>query len=162
ANAMSAAWCRGLPPLLLLLAGGLVAGLSPRGDGRPGAAIERRALAATAWVHAPDRGKGTGWVVDRSRRLLVTAYHVVGDNKTVEVVCPAPRGPVAERSYYLEYFAKLRKERLVVRGRVLKHSEQADLALVELESLPPGVTDLPLAAAGARPGDRVHVVGNRY
>src|SRR5262249_2366139 len=35
-------------------------------------------------------------------------------------------------------------------------------ALVELESLPPGVAELPLAARGAEPGDEVHVVGNRY
>src|SRR5262249_20346802 len=37
-----------------------------------------------------------------------------------------------------------------------------DLALVELESLPKDVTELSLATEAARPGDRVHGVGNRY
>jgi tetratricopeptide (TPR) repeat protein/S1-C subfamily serine protease len=160
---MPSACCRSLLPLLLLLAGALLATPPPRRANRlPSAEVYRRARAATAWVHAVDRGKGTGWVVDRSRRLLVTAAHVVGDNHTAEVVFPAPPGPIGERAWYFEHYARLRKEGLVVRGKVLRRSEAADLALVELESLPPGMAELPLAAAPARPGDRVHVVGNRY
>ncbi len=160
---MPSACCRSLLPLLLLLAGALLAAPSPRpADRLPAAEVYRRARAASAWVHAADRGKGTGWVVDRSRRLLVTAAHVVGDNPTAEVVFSAPPGPIAERAWYLEHFGRLRQEGLVVLGKVLRRSEAADLALVELESLPPGTAELPLAAAPARPGDRVHVVGNRY
>lgn len=155
---MKSAYRRCLVPLLLLLGGGVWATRAPE---RP-AEVYRHTLGATAWVHAADRGKGTGWVVDRSRRLLVTACHVVGDNERVEVVFPSAPGPVAERAFYFEHFGRLRTEGLVVRGRVRQRSEASDLALVELESLPPGVAELRLAATAARPGDRVCAVGNRY
>ena len=45
---------------------------------------------------------------------------------------------------------------------MLKRDPGVDLALVQLNSLPDGVEELSLAANGARPGDRVHVVGCRY
>ena len=51
---------------------------------------------------------------------------------------------------------------LRVRGRVLTRDPGVDLALVQLDSLPDGMEELPLAADAARPGDRVHVVGCRY
>ena len=40
-------------------------------------------------------------------------------------------------------------------------SDALDLAVVELESLPPGVTAVPLAATPVRPGDRLTLVGHR-
>ena len=48
----------------------------------------RRSLPAVGWVHATDKGKGTGWVVDAKRRYLITNYHVVGENATAEVQFP--------------------------------------------------------------------------
>ena len=164
---MRFAWLRGLPPLLLLLLGAAWAGSSlPSGDdGRlTGAEVYRRTLRGVAWVHSPDAGKGTGWILDRSRRLLVTCAHVVGDNTTVNVVFPVREdgAVVADRGYYFEHMPALRKSGAAVRGRVLKRNPAVDLALVELESLPDGVEELPLADDAARPGDRVHVVGCRY
>src|SRR5262249_44524466 len=47
-----------------------------------------------------------------------------------------------------------------VRGSVLDVDPRRDLALVELESLPAGVTALPLAKEPPGPGDLVHSVGN--
>jgi tetratricopeptide (TPR) repeat protein len=157
---------RPLLPLVLLLVGAICAAPSPERapETLSGGAIYARTLPAVAWVHAADRGKGTGWVADRSRRLLVTNYHVVGDNKSVEVFFPVlERGAaVAERGYYLEHRERLRQSGHVVRGEVLRRNPDTDLALVKLESLPPEVGELRLAASPARPGDRVHSVGNRY
>ena len=123
---------------------------APPGPGRPclpptrtaiGAEVYRRTLRGVAWVHSPDAGKGTGWILDRSRRLLVTCAHVVGDNTTVDVVFPVREGGavVADRGYYFEHMPDLRKSGTAVRGRVLKRNPAVDLALVELESLPDGV-----------------------
>jgi tetratricopeptide (TPR) repeat protein len=158
---MKSAWLRGAP-LLILLIGAVWAGsfLPERDDSHlSGAAIYRRTLRGVAWVLAPDAGKGTGWILDRSQRLLITCAHVVGDNKTVDIIFPtSDHGAVlADRAYYYEHRTDLR-----VRGRVLKCNPGVDLALVQLDSLPAGAEELPLAPDGARPGDRVHLVGCRY
>jgi tetratricopeptide (TPR) repeat protein/S1-C subfamily serine protease len=158
---------RGLVLLGVLLAG-VFAGVgrvgNPSDGPLPGAEVYRRTLAGTAWVQATDRGKGTGWIIDRERRWLITCYHVVGENETVEVVFPIRRADsyIAQRRYYVEHLPRLSREGYAVRGRVLRRSTETDLALVELDSLPPETKELPLAEVGASPGDRVHVVGNRY
>jgi S1-C subfamily serine protease/Tfp pilus assembly protein PilF len=158
---------RGLLPLLLLLAGGVWAGSSarPASEVSTRAAIYRQTLKGTAWIHAPDRGKGTGWVLDTSRRWLITNYHVVGENDTVEVIFPGAEDSgriIAERSWYVENLPRLRKTGQAIEGRVRRRNRESDLALIELPSLPNGVKALPLAKEGARPGERVQVVGNRY
>jgi S1-C subfamily serine protease/Flp pilus assembly protein TadD len=116
------------------------------------------------WVQSAERARGTGWVVDRERRWLITCYHVVGDNDTAEVSFPVRRDGevVSARGYYLEHASRLRKEGRVVNGRVLRRDRDTDLALMELDSLPADVQALPLAPESARPGDVVQGVGNRY
>src|SRR5689334_7462022 len=72
--------------------------------------IYRDTLRVTAWVVTPAKGKGTGWVVDRARKLIVTNYHVVGDNESVDVVFPIRRDGrlVTERSYYISNLRELK------------------------------------------------------
>jgi S1-C subfamily serine protease len=156
---------RALLPLLLLVAL-LHAGASLHDKPRPlaGAEVYRRTLPAVAWVHASGSGKGTGWLLDRDRRFFVTCYHVVGENDTVEVFFPVRvAGMVqAEPLYYHQHRASLEKSKHLVRGRVLRHSKDTDLALIELDALPSDCTALRLASTGPAPGERVHVVGNRY
>src|SRR5262249_27508585 len=128
-------------------------------DDTPRKNIYQRTLPATALVLA-NTGQpgatlaGTGWVVDRDRRLLVTNYHLVGNQDRVNVVFPLYENGrlVAERSAY--------RNAPRVRGSVLDVDPRRDLALVELESLPAGVTALPLAKEPPGPGDLVHSVGN--
>jgi tetratricopeptide (TPR) repeat protein len=163
---MRSAWLRGAP-LLLLLIGAAWAGSSlPARDGAPltQAEIYRRTLRGVAWVHSPDAGKGTGWIIDRPRRLLITCAHVVGDNKTVDIIFPVRTGGavVADRAYYFEHMPDLRTNGAAVRGRVLKRNPDVDLALIELESLPVGVEALCLSEQSARPGDPVQIIGCRY
>src|SRR5947209_20481494 len=113
---MKSAWSRVVPLLLLLMGAVWAAPSVPTGgDGRlTGGEVYRRTLRGVAWVLAPDSGKGTGWVLDRSHRFLITCAHVVGESQTVDVVFPAfDRGAVvAGRAYYYEHMAGLR-----VRGR---------------------------------------------
>jgi tetratricopeptide (TPR) repeat protein/S1-C subfamily serine protease len=111
------------------------------------------------WIHGSDGSKGTGWVQDRARRRIVTAGHVVGDGKTVDVFFA---GAADDQAHYLEHREQLRREGRVVSGRILRRSSATDLALVQVEAMPDGVTALPLATRPARPGDRVHLAGNRY
>ena len=153
--------------LLILLGGFLCAAVEHRPAPVPvptAPQIYRSVLHGVAWVHASGSGKGTGWIVDRERRWLVTCAHVVGDNSTVEVVFPvSEKGQVvAPRAYYLEHYPRLQKEGYVVRGKVLHLERDTDLALVELASLPTDAIELSLAGEAVLPGDRVYAIGTRY
>src|SRR5206468_6655434 len=102
--------------------------------------------------------------VDAGQKLLVTCYHVVGENETCEVVFVWNNAgkSVAARRAYLEQLPELQRRGVSVQGKVIKRSKDRDLALVELPSLPAGVKALPLASESAGPGARVWAVGNRY
>lgn len=120
-------------------------------------------IGSCAWVRAENDGAGAGFVVDAGRRLLVTCRHIVADRATVEVFFPWHRGGelVTDKGEYIGNRPALRDRGLLVRGTVLRRSDAADLALVELESLPPGIRAVTFATTPAWPGDPVHVVGHR-
>jgi S1-C subfamily serine protease len=112
-------------------------------------------LRSTVWIVA-GKSTGTGWVVDRERGLVVTNQHLVGSFPKTLVIFPAFDGKkrvIAERDYY---FAKAPR----VGALVLETSSRRDLALLQLPSLPPGVTALKLADDSAKPGEMIHSVGN--
>ncbi len=119
-------------------------------------------LKSIVWIHsARDKGKvatGSGTLVDKQRRLVLTNFHVVGNNDRVTVLFPAYRDkkPIAERDYYTD---RLRREG-GIRGRVVARDRTRDLAVVQLESLPDGVQAMPLASESVAPGQSVHSVGN--
>jgi S1-C subfamily serine protease/Tfp pilus assembly protein PilF len=129
----------------------------------PGPEVYRQILRGSAWVITPAKGKGSGWVIDRGRRLLVTNLHVVAEHDTVDVLFPARREGrlVTERTYYTENLRELRKAGRAVSGRVLRTDPARDLALVELDSLPDDVSELKLAAGPPAPGEELHSVGSR-
>src|SRR5262249_34803424 len=95
----------------------------------------RRALRSTAWVRVGQDQKlarmGTGFLVDRSRKLLVTNQHVVENQETVEVVFPLYQGGgvVADKKNYIRYDRP-------IRGWVVAMDPKRDLAVIELEIVP--------------------------
>src|SRR4051812_12290950 len=118
--------------LLLLAALGSLAFAVPR-DPTPERDLYSRILASTACVKATDHGNGTGWVVDRGKRWMVTCYHVVGEGDAVEVVFPwrTAGRVISTRREYLTHAPELRKRGLIVRAKVLRRNPQTDLALLE-------------------------------
>src|SRR5262249_20332976 len=124
---------RGLVLLLVVIAGlgAVAAPLIEVRQPSPGPAVYRRAAASSAWVVASGQAKASGLVV--ADRLLVTCYHVVGENQTCDVVFVWNRGgkAVADRRSYLEEMPQLRRRGLAVQGKVLERSKEKDLALVE-------------------------------
>jgi S1-C subfamily serine protease len=120
-------------------------------------------LASCAWVRAENDGAGGGFVVDVEKRLLVTCRHVVADRKKVDVFFPWYRaGELAtDRRDYLGNRPLLREQGLLVTGTVLKTADEFDLALVQLDSLPPGTKAATLAAGCPQPGAALRVVGHR-
>jgi hypothetical protein len=127
-----------------------------------GASAYRKVLASTVWIHS-DRGRGrlatgSGSVVDRGRRLVLTNYHVVGDVKKVTVFFPvygADKKAIPERNYYLD-----RAGKLGIPGEVVEIDREADLALIRIDRVPEVVPALPLAASSPDPGQSVHSIGN--
>lgn len=116
-----------------------------------------------AWVRAENDQAGAGFVVDVDRRRLVTCRHLVADRRTVDVFFPwVERGRlVTDRAAYLRNRAYLQERGLMVTGTVRRTSDAADLALVELASLPAGTAALVLARQLPVPGEMVRVVGHR-
>lgn len=132
---------------------------SPPAD--TGAAVYQKVLKSTVWVHS-DRGggrlaTGSGSLIDRGRRLVLTNYHVVGNVKQATVFFPAFEGTkaVPERKYYTD-----RARQLGIPGEVVEVDKDADLALIRIDRVPEGAVALPLAADSPDPGQTVHSIGN--
>lgn len=120
-------------------------------------------LHAVAWVRAENDSAGSGFVIDVEKRLLVTCRHVVAERKEVDVFFPWVRAGalVTDKREYLRSRAELRTAKLLVTGTVLKVSDEADLALVQLDALPPNVRAASLSSRTPSQGDTLRVIGHR-
>lgn len=124
--------------------------------------IYTRTLKGTVRVLMP-KVSGTGWVIDKAHRLVLTNHHIAGNDfgsATVEFPVFQAGKLVAERSYYNRNRELLRKQGRVVNGRVLDISAAHDLAIIQLDALPADAVELKLAPDSASPGERVHSIGN--
>ncbi|QEL13475.1 trypsin-like peptidase domain-containing protein [Limnoglobus roseus] len=138
----------------------LVAGPTVRADDSDGAKVYKKVIHSVVWVHSTrDKGlaTGSGTLVDREKRLVLTNYHVVEDNPRARVFFPYFRDgkPIAEKKYYSD-----RAKDLAIAGKVIAVEKTVDLALIQLDHLPAGVTAVPVAAQSVEPGQTVHSVGN--
>ncbi len=120
----------------------------------------RSTLRSTTWVLAKANGEtssGAGVLVDAERKLIVTNAHVVGDARAAVVFFPDLRDghPIVERNHYLQGV-----KTLGVRGTVVAIDRKRDLALVQLDRIPEGMTAIPLAADSVGPGEEVQSIGN--
>lgn len=113
------------------------------------------AVHSTVYVVASD-SLGSGVLVDRERRLVVTNEHVVGNNATVTVFFPIVlQGQIeCDSEYYHRHI-----DRYGIEGRVLATDPVRDLAVIELVSLPETVKAIEFGKP-ARPGQLVHSIGN--
>jgi S1-C subfamily serine protease len=132
------------------------ADIAPEG----GVKVYQSVLKSTVWIIS-DRPEGTvtgsGSLIDRRRRLVLTNYHVVGETRRVRVMFPQFRDGrlVAERDYY-----KQRVSQDGIAGSVVARDRQADMALIQIARVPAGAQALPIAAEGVSPGQSVHSLGN--
>jgi tetratricopeptide (TPR) repeat protein len=143
--------------------GAILLGLTSRGPAAEKALtapeIYQQTRRSTAWVLAKNENRiakiGTGFLVDRSRKLLVTNYHVIDRTDMVNVTFPLYQAgqAVIERKDYIKYDRP-------IRGWVVATDATRDLAVIELEVVPHATTPLKLADDSVCPGERVHLVGN--
>lgn len=95
------------------------------------------------WIVTTD-SSGSGVLIDKTQRLVVTNAHVVNDHKEVEVFFAARDSAgniIRARPFYKNQMHRRTLERLgfVTRGRVIAKNDPEtapDLALVELDGLP--------------------------
>jgi S1-C subfamily serine protease len=126
----------------------------------------RQALPATVMVlreHGERIVTGSGVLVDRQRKWVLTNYHVTGDDKSVVVLFPnydAGGNVIAERDAYFMKVGDLIRLGRLVKGHVMARDLRRDLALLELEQVPEDARAIRLAVASPRPGQRVHSVGS--
>lgn len=117
----------------------------------------QKLLKSSGWIQRRNGDQtlshGTGWVLDAERKLMVTNDHVVSGQDTVWVVFPKYKDGklVRERA---EYDADKG-----VKATVIDRDRTRDLAVIQLESLPEGITALPLAADEPEEGDAVRTIG---
>jgi S1-C subfamily serine protease len=138
----------------LLLAACTFAPWEPAAAESTGKLIYEQTLRSTCWVRLP-KTFGSGTLIDRSRKLVLTSCHVVLGKDTVKVWFP-----VFEKEKVVSDRARFEKLARPVPGKVIARDPSRDLALIELESVPEGVTEMKLATEAACSGDRVHAVGN--
>ena len=153
--------------LLAVLTAGLLGTPGPAAAQAPdppkeaGVEVYRKVVRSTVWIHS-DRGSGklatgSGSLVDKGRRLILTNYHVVAEIKRATVFFPVFDGntPNPNKNYYRQNAG-----RLGIPGDVIELDRQADLALIRLDRLPPDVPEMTLAASSPDPGQTVHSIGN--
>jgi S1-C subfamily serine protease len=139
-------------------------------DGEPAARVYQHILKSAVWlaVLANQNGGrvnvriGTGCVIDFTRRLVVTNYHLVLNQDAVTAVFPAYAADgrlILDREHYIKQLTAAGQH---VKGRVIARAESSDLALIQLEAIPDGVMTLPVATGSAVPGETVHSVGNSF
>lgn len=118
--------------------------------------IFRKLIRSSAMI-LTEGGLGSGVIVDRERRLILTNEHVVGSATTVQVVLPEFRDgrQISDREHYQQNLG-----RLAIRGRVLARDRKRDVALVQAERLPAEATAVTLANMSAANGESVHSIGN--
>jgi len=126
-----------------------------------GPEIYKSLLKSTAFILRADRqaqvSSGSGVLVNAEHRLLATNHHVIDKAKKIVVFFPAYEGTgevITDVKHYLKRAPTLRVE-----ARVVATNPSADLALLKLDHLPPGVQAVPFAAKPAEAGQLVYSIG---
>jgi S1-C subfamily serine protease/HEAT repeat protein/ribosomal protein S27E len=105
-------------------------------------------------------GAGSGALIDRKNRLILTNHHVAGEAGRIAIFFPTydKSGKlIVEKERFLKQALSNSK---VLEGRVFASDKKKDLCLVQVDRLPSGVEGLPIAKESCKVGQRVHSVGN--
>ncbi len=130
-----------------------------------GEQIYRRLLRSTVFIVVADTsgtditfiGCGSGALIHKDRRLVVTNYHVVGERARVAVFFPALDTKSELITKPLHYITNAKTLRIW--GRVVARDPQRDLALLELETLPSTAAAVSIASRPAATNSMVWSIG---
>lgn len=118
--------------------------------------LHQMLLKSAGWVRFESNGgfsHGTGGIIDRERRLMITNEHVVEGQDTVWVIFPEFKDGklIREEGHY--------KRMKGVKATVIDRDFARDLAVIQLESLPATAQQLTLAADEPDEGDAIRTIG---
>jgi tRNA A-37 threonylcarbamoyl transferase component Bud32/S1-C subfamily serine protease/HEAT repeat protein len=136
--------------------------------------VYRRVLKSSVWISAkvaiprvlqsakgPElrgtelvRVAGSGVLVDRKHRLVLTASHFARADSLIV------RFPAFDKNGELMINRDLYEKNPGIAAKVVAMEDRADIALLKLESLPAAFPALRFAKESARPGQQVHSVEN--
>lgn len=109
--------------------------------------------------------QGSGFLIDRRRKLVVTNYHVTQEKEKDKILVLFPvRGlfgeVISERKYYFDNAPRLIKNRFFSRARIVAQDKDKDLAILQLDQIPDSAKELPLARFDPKAQDTLHILGN--
>ena len=107
----------------------------------PARQIYDQAMASVVWittVQGNSVGKGSGVLIDKERRLVVTNEHVIDGAEWVHVFFPyeGQKGLEIEEGFYVDNWDRLEKNGYATEARVIKQNVRNDLAIIQLRHLP--------------------------
>jgi predicted Zn finger-like uncharacterized protein len=123
--------------------------------------IYQYVLKSTAWIitkQAEGAAMGTGSLIDKDNRLVLTNYHVVHGSQDFVVFFPTYKEGrlIQERKAYME---RARADD-AIRGKIMDVDDKRDLALIQLNRVPDGIEALPVAKQPPGNGEDLHSIGN--
>lgn len=127
--------------------------------------IYKRAVATSAFIvvklAGPDEARikmvqGSGNVIDKQRRLVLTAYHVIEGGQEIRVCFPKYKTNGELITDIEEYDPTARDG---YPAKVLKSDASKDLAILQVDWIPKESRAIPLAAASPSQGEETHTVG---
>ena len=139
----------------------------PRLPDLPARQIYNQAINSVIWIHTGD-ATGSGVLIDKERRLVVTNQHVTDGVEDIGVVFPyrQNREVMRDRDFYLQNnFEYLYNKGYITEGRVIAQNVRNDLAIIQLNRLPPTASEIKHDFSrnvedSMRRSDRVHILGN--
>lgn len=116
--------------------------------------VIRKVRPATVFIVVPGRGAGSGFVVDREERLVVTCTHVMGNRTSARVFFPLMKNgkPVAEREAYTDSQS--------IPATVVDVHAGKDLCVLRLDRLAPDAPAVSLAEESPEAGEDIFSIGN--
>lgn len=105
-------------------------------------------------------GTGSGSLIDVEKRLVLTNFHVIDGSDTCYVQFPMFEKDgvtvIGNKAKYMERIP----EGLAITGKVIQKDKTRDLAIVQLERVPPGQPAIPLARKSITPGTTTWNIGS--
>lgn len=125
--------------------------------------IYRQTVQATAFIKNFNPGsrkywRGSGFLVDKEKGIIVTNHHVIAEGKLIDVWFPAKK---ANGSYELNlshYFRNVKP----LRAKLIKSDPAKDLAIIQVTLRPEhsSITPLEIVTKPAEPGDKSYTTGS--
>ena len=124
------------------------------------------AIRAVMWIVNPDIAEGSGVLIDKKFKFVVTNAHVTSKEGTVlDIYFPAPNKNgelIKDRNFYLNSSGVLKQLGYYTKGHVVARNEKTDLAIIWVEGLPETAREIDwsIPTPTRETGDLVYILGN--